>query len=948
MGNEHWESPTSFRHSEPTSISDGTAVRCSAPCACRPTSPPRLHRIITTAFLIACFLAGAASTAAAQGGVKDVWVSASQWPNAKTQETFARDAVRLYGAENGTDEQKALAIYYYSLRVMGHGGDFRQGPYGQELAVWDNWMIFHSYSKALCEWWAWFVVDLWKAYNNNWSFDPAVGVARKVSVNAAAEPSPVPGAGTHAQAALRYRDADGISRWHLFDGNFGFYAHPRGSTRVATPEEIHAGYPTLLTAPENPPEPFFVGATSHGDAASDPALLKFLGNTYPFFYSGSRRLTKYSTRFDLRAGESLRRQWYDDGKPVVAARDKDKGLTVAVDGYSKYAYSSGLPKDPYNFGAVRPYIKNYPGLGLAKPFGNAYSVYVPELTGDKFKDGASSHAGLASGTGAMKLGAAAVGVEGYVVFQVRSIYPFAESFITGSYYLKSSGRVGVDFSLDSGATWIPVMNATTPQAAAVAFDIDIGKARWSAGLPSPYNMPDRDSQFSDASDPRFSAVKFLGFQYLVRIRIRADANLSDVGLASLTLKNTHQLNIGMLPTLMPGANRITVQGELTPGSILEVVYTWMENGVQKTHREVMSALPHVYDIDVAEPDSVKVRNLWHTITSSAAPAGLPFVEIAEPNGGSFPSGVPLQIRWTSSAAQRFTVSASSDDGTTWAPVQECSAITANDCRWNSPSPASVNSRVRVDAYGADGGLVASDVSARFTITPPATGGADVVLYAAGAAVAAGWTVTPDPSAAGGARLQNANAGVAKLTTALASPTQYFEMTFDAEAGVGYRLWLRGTATSNHYTNDSAFVQFDGSVDQDGVPIYRIGTTSATTYSVEDCSGCGLAGWGWQDNAYGTGMLGPLVYFATSGPQRIRVQIREDGLGIDQIVLSPRRYLQIAPGAQKNDGTILPEAGPPLQTDVVLQAAQAGSPPGGRSTSSSTRAWTRRRPNSGWI
>jgi hypothetical protein len=165
-------------------------------------------------------------------------------------------------------------------------------------------------------------------------------------------------------------------------------------------------------------------------------------------------------------------------------------------------------------------------------------------------------------------------------------------------------------------------------------------------------------------------------------------------------------------------------------------------------------------------------------------------------------------------------------------------------------------------------------------------------------------VTPDASAAGGARLQNPNAGAAKLMTPLASPTQYFEMTFDAEAGIGYRLWMRGTATSNHYANDSAYVQFDKTVNETGVPIYRIGTTAATTYTLEDCSGCGVSGWGWQDNGYGAGVLGPLVYFATSGPQRMRVQVREDGLGIDQIVLSPQRYLQLAPGALKNDGTIL--------------------------------------------
>jgi hypothetical protein len=181
-----------------------------------------------------------------------------------------------------------------------------------------------------------------------------------------------------------------------------------------------------------------------------------------------------------------------------------------------------------------------------------------------------------------------------------------------------------------------------------------------------------------------------------------------------------------------------------------------------------------------------------------------------------------------------------------------------------------------------------------------------VLYAKNASVAAGWAATADTTAAGGIRLQNADRGAAKVSTPLASPVQYFEMTFNADAGIGYRLWMRGTAMSNHWANDSVYVQFDGSVDQAGIPVYRIGTTSATIYTLEDCVGCGLSGWGWQDNGLGAGVLGPLVYFAKSGPQRIRVQVREDGLGIDQIVLSTQKYLTRAPGATKNDGVILPQ------------------------------------------
>ena len=162
----------------------------------------------------------------------------------------------------------------------------------------------------------------------------------------------------------------------------------------------------------------------------------------------------------------------------------------------------------------------------------------------------------------------------------------------------------------------------------------------------------------------------------------------------------------------------------------------------------------------------------------------------------------------------------------------------------------------------------------------------------------------DASAAGGARLQNPNAGAAKIASAFATPANYFELTFDAVAGQPYRLWVRGKAEGNYWGNDSVYVQFDGTVNASGTAIYRIGTTAAAEVNLEECSGCGLSGWGWQDNGWGSGILGPPIYFARTGPQRIRVQVREDGFGIDQIVLSPGRYLTTAPGALKNDVTIL--------------------------------------------
>jgi hypothetical protein len=44
----------------------------------------------------------------------------------------------------------------------------------------------------------------------------------------------------------------------------------------------------------------------------------------------------------------------------------------------------------------------------------------------------------------------------------------------------------------------------------------------------------------------------------------------------------------------------------------------------------------------------------------------------------------------------------------------------------------------------------------------------------------------------------------------------------------------------------------------------------------------------------------VIYFATTATPRIRIQTREDGTSMDQIVLSAQRYLSTAPGAAKSE------------------------------------------------
>jgi phosphatidylserine/phosphatidylglycerophosphate/cardiolipin synthase-like enzyme len=191
-----------------------------------------------------------------------------------------------------------------------------------------------------------------------------------------------------------------------------------------------------------------------------------------------------------------------------------------------------------------------------------------------------------------------------------------------------------------------------------------------------------------------------------------------------------------------------------------------------------------------------------------------------------------------------------------------------------------------------------------TETPPPSG--TIVLWPAQAPstlVRGNWAIVSDASAAGARAIHNADAGAPKIVPAMADPASSFELTFTAPAGVAYHVWIRGRADGNSLSNDSVHLQFSDSVDAEGVPVARIGTTASLELVLQNGAGAPApSGWGWTEN--GWGLLGPPVSFGTSGSHTLRLQQREDGISIDQIVLSPDTYFTTSPGARRDDATIL--------------------------------------------
>ena len=195
---------------------------------------------------------------------------------------------------------------------------------------------------------------------------------------------------------------------------------------------------------------------------------------------------------------------------------------------------------------------------------------------------------------------------------------------------------------------------------------------------------------------------------------------------------------------------------------------------------------------------------------------------------------------------------------------------------------------------------------------------DVVLYASKASTKSGtWRIIADSTAAGGFAMANP-IGAPMVTAPLARPANYFQLAFPAYSGTAYHLWIRGKAVENSTNNDSVYVQFSDSVTVSGSAINRIGTISGMTVILQPCTSSLVHGWGWANNGWCG--LGSNVYFQNTGTHTIQIQVRQPGLTIDQIVLSPQTYLTSMPGKAVNDATILAPNVPVISSTTQVTVA----------------------------
>jgi hypothetical protein len=215
----------------------------------------------------------------------NVKIANSRWVDCTTLTTAIHDMFRLEGVENKNDQAKALALWkWFRILVSSTGGGYQyEETSGKPGIVRDPHKIFAVYGHHQCDGLSWAMVPLWRA---------AGYMAHDCCTWG------------HTTAALRYKDDDGVYRYHNLDPQYRYY--------------------------------YWDSAKKIIGARSMPIMTNMV------YRHVTTPINFHSLRTSLRIGETIERFWDNKGNIIPSGKDKIKALTS-----SYYAYTPGKTNGIY-------------------------------------------------------------------------------------------------------------------------------------------------------------------------------------------------------------------------------------------------------------------------------------------------------------------------------------------------------------------------------------------------------------------------------------------------------------------------------------------------------------------------------------------------------------------------------------------------------------------------
>ena len=168
---------------------------------------------------------------------------------------------------------------------------------------------------------------------------------------------------------------------------------------------------------------------------------------------------------------------------------------------------------------------------------------------------------------------------------------------------------------------------------------------------------------------------------------------------------------------------------------------------------------------------------------------------------------------------------------------------------------------------------------------------EVVVYASdlSAGALSEFDFWNDPASPGGKLAGTPNKGEELDPPPENDPNVTF--TVPVRGGIPYRCWIhmkvgapKGLSKAN-----KLFVQFSGAVDKASKEVLKPRSASYLTAEAP-----AQVGWRWVGCDPGANVSEPLIRFKSNGEVTVRLQGGAEGVGFDQFLLSPARYLDKPP------------------------------------------------------
>ena len=418
--------------------------------------------------------------------IRNLHINCEQWPNNSDMRQFSLDAIRLMDAHS--DEEKAKAIWRFIRMWSAYTtGTPPQEPVLGLHYVDDPLKVLNVYGAHWCDGLARIMETAWRSLGMR---------AEKLYRSG------------HTQVDLYWRDADGVTRAHLFDVSEGWFVYDRSGTHIASPDEIAIDY-SLIYFPSKTPI---------------PAHPHYWG-MYNWIHAPHIEMPKYSPLLHLRAGETVTLYWGN--------------LSL-------------------------PYLNNFKSNGQLDfehgpcpvTYGNGIIHWVPEL--EAYPD---------------------------LIFKVKSPYIISHAIVSARFSELASGIPAAMFiSVDSGMTWSLLWETED------AKDFDLRGFEIVNGGFSPFGR----------------------YEYFLKIQFQSDQKKTDSVnghnealnendfLESIEIKTITQHNIFALPQLLPGKNKISVNGDIPNDAALQLTWRWEDLlGKNREHVSLIAGAPYQFDIVVA-------------------------------------------------------------------------------------------------------------------------------------------------------------------------------------------------------------------------------------------------------------------------------------------------------------------------------------------------------------